>query len=160
MDTHRPCRRGLLSISLGLALAAVGCSTAPVSVQGIAPRSPSDAFACAMNQLNALDYTVADADREAGFIRGRKQTSGLATTILTGSNYHDVLTVAVFEDQTTDQTAVRVTAARIEEDAEGLASGSETGVAPSDSAEAEANRIVSICADTEGQASDGSRGDL
>jgi hypothetical protein len=102
-----------------------------------------------VRQLNILGYTVEGGDRETGFVRARKQTSGLGTALLTGKNYHDVLTAAVFEDPTSGQTTLRITAARAEENAIGMFGGNERGIAPSDAGKADANALLRECGATD-----------
>jgi len=68
-----------------------------------------------MSQLDALGYTVENADRDSGFIRGCKQTSGAAAV-----NHEDPWR---------------------------FDSGNETDIAPSDSGEADPNRILETCAE-------------
>lgn len=132
-------------VMLGFVLFCTACATAPVSYHGSLGAGPQDAYSCAMQQLNMLGYTVEDADRDAGFIRGRKQTSGLGTVLFTGKNYHDVLTVAVFQDPSTKESTLRVTAAQVQEQALGLFGGNEQGMAPSDSGKGDATNLLSRC---------------
>lgn len=133
------------TLIFGLLISAAGCSTAPVSYSGIVPPGEHDLYACAVQQLNLLDYVIEGGARDTGFVRGRKQTSGLGTAIFTGKNYHDVLTASVFENPTTGETTLRVTAARAEENAIGIFGGNQKGIAPSDSGKADANELLASC---------------
>lgn len=123
----------------------MGCATAPISYQGLVPPGAPDSFTCAVQQLNVLGYTMEDADRDAGFGRARKQRTGAGTAILTGSNYHDVITFSVFEDPSTGTKTLRVTAAQVAETAFGFGAGNETGVAPSEVGKNDATRILDNC---------------
>ncbi len=138
---HTPFR----SVLFLLCAFATGCSTAPISFSGVVPPGDTDLYACAVQQLNLLEYTIEGGDRETGFVRGRRQTSGLGTAILTGKNYHDVLTASVFGNPTTGQSTLRVTAARVEESAVGFFGGNEKGIAPSESGKADANELLAQC---------------
>lgn len=126
-------------------LGLVGCATSPISYSGIVPPGTLDLYSCAVQQLNLLDYTIEGGDRETGFVRGRKQTSGLGTAILTGKNYHDVLTASVFENPATSERTLRVTAARVQENAIGIFGGNEQGISPSDSGKEDANTLLAQC---------------
>ena len=56
-----------------LVLLLAGCSTAPVSFQGVAPPGLETAYRCAVAQLNLMDYTIEDGNLEAGFVRARSR---------------------------------------------------------------------------------------
>lgn len=141
------------SIGFGAVILLVGCSVAPVSYYGVAPPGRDNAYECALAQLNILGYTIEDGNKDAGFIRGRKQTSGLGTQLLTGNAYHDLLTATTFDNPATGETNLRVVASRIadhdisvlgglsdDEPAEGL----ET-IAPSDSGKQDARALLMNC---------------
>ena len=132
-------------LALAIMLLLSACVTSPISFSGTVPPERPDSYTCAVQQLNLLGYTLEDANREAAFARGRKQTSGLGTVLLTGKNYHDVLTVSAFTNPTTNESTLRVTAARMEEQALGLFGGQQRGIAPSDSGKADANAVLAQC---------------
>ncbi|MYA11311.1 MAG: hypothetical protein F4087_01410 [Gemmatimonadetes bacterium] len=97
-------------------LAATGCvSSAPVTFSGVAPPGRETAYQCAVAQLNIMGYTIEDGNADAGFVRGRKQTSGIGTQIITGNTYHDLLTAQVFDNPSTGDTNLTVVASRIAE---------------------------------------------
>ena len=133
-------------------LTVAGCSSAPVSFYGVAPPGRETAYQCAVAQLNILGYTIEDGNSDTGFVRGRKQTSGLGTQIFTGNTYHDLLTASVFDNPSTGETNLRVVASRIaEQDADlfaGLNEAPEQGedvIAPSDSGKEDAQALLSNC---------------
>lgn len=128
------------------------CSSAPVSFHGVAPPGRETAYQCAVAQLNIMGYTIEDGNSDTGFVRGRKQTSGLGTQIFTGNTYHDLLTATAFDDPSTGDTSLRVVASRIaEQDADlfaGLGDEPEQGediVAPSDSGKSDAQALLFNC---------------
>ena len=135
-----------------IVLLAAGCSAAPVSFMGIAPPGRETAFQCAVAQFNIMGYTIEDANQDGGFVRGRKQTSGLGTQLLTGNTHHDVLTAAVFDNPANGETNLRVTVTRIaDQDAalgwtatDGPAEGEEV-LAPSDSGKEDAQALLTNC---------------
>lgn len=143
------------SIGIGAVVLLTGCSTAPVSYYGVAPPGKDDAYECAVAQLNIMGYTIEDGNRDAGFVRGRKQTSGLGAQILTGSAYHDVLTATAFDNPGTGETNLRVVAARVADRdisvAGGLSldddepAGGVDAIAPSDSGKADARVLLVGC---------------
>lgn len=97
-----------------LAIATAACrSSAPISFQGVAPPGRETAYQCAVAQLNIMGYNIEDGNADTGFVRGRKQTSGIGTQILTGNTYHDVLTATAFDNPATGETHLRVVASRI-----------------------------------------------
>lgn len=99
---------------LFLIIATAACrSSAPVSFQGVAPPGRETAYQCAVAQLNIMGYTIEDGNADTGFVRGRKQTSGIGTQILTGNTYNDVLTATAFDNPATGETHLRVVASRI-----------------------------------------------
>jgi hypothetical protein len=126
---------------------AVGCASAvqprsfsrPVTVQG------ADVFGCALGHLNAQGYTVLDANKEAGFIRAEKKTSGLGRALMVGQNLFDQMTISIFQDPATRQTTLRVTAATMSERAMGWGAGSRNVTDPSPALEADAHRVLDAC---------------
>ncbi len=130
----------------------VGCSAAPVSFSGVAPPGRDDAYQCAVAQLNILGYTIEDGNGDAGFVRGRKQTSGLGTQIFSGNTYHDVLVASVFDNPATGETNLRVVASRVAEQDTGLLAAisdepaqGEDVIAPSDSGKEDARVLLTSC---------------
>lgn len=136
-----PLRTSLLV--LGFALLAAACVTAPVSFSSPTPRPAEDAYACALRKVNELGYTVTNTSRESGFISGTKQTSGLGTQLLTGSQYHDQLTVSVFSAGDTSRT-IRVTAGRLDANTNALATRT-TAVAPTEKGKTDAKAVLESC---------------
>lgn len=130
---------------LGVVVVLGGCVTAPVSFTGLSPDSQDAMFSCALRRVNELGYTVTNTDRDAALITGTKQTSGFGTALLTGSNYHEQLTVSVYEGADGRRT-MRVTAAQVQEDAEGLGRGSRSSSAPGDIGKADAMAVLTSCA--------------
>ena len=134
-----------------LAAFAVACSSAPVSFFGVTPPGRESAYQCAVAQLNLLGYTIEDGNEDAGFVRGRKQTSGLGMQLITGSTYHDVLTASAFDNPATGDTTLRVVATRIsDQDAGllGLGGDPEEGedvLAPSDTGKFDAQQLLTGC---------------
>ena len=135
-----------------LALLLAACSSAPVSFYGVAPPGRESAYQCAVAQLNIMGYTIEDGNSDAGFVRGRRQTSGLGTQILTGNTYHDVLVATSFDDPSTGETNLRVVASRVAEQDVGLLGAlsdepaqGEDRIAPSDSGMADAQALLTNC---------------
>lgn len=136
-----------------LAIATAACrSSAPVSFQGVAPPGRETAYQCAAAQLNIMGYNIEDGNADAGFVRARKQTSGIGTQILTGNTYHDVLTATVFDNPATGETNLRVVAARmVDQDVSLLGAltdepaQGEDMIAPSDSGMEDARALLSNC---------------
>jgi len=135
-----------------LAILAAGCSSAPVNYLGVAPPGRETAYECAVAQLNILGYTVEDGNKDTGFVRGRKQTSGLGTQLITGNTHHDVLTASAFDNPATGETNLKVTVTRIaDKDAsvgwtanEGPEEG-ENVLAPSETGKADAQALLTNC---------------
>ena len=134
------------------ALLTAACSSAPISFYGVAPPGRETAYQCAVAQLNIMGYTIEDGNSDAGFVRGRKQTSGLGTQIFTGNTYHDLLTATAFDNPATGETNLRVVASRVaEQDADllaGLNDEPEQGediIAPSDSGKSDAQALLANC---------------
>lgn len=134
------------------ALLTAACSSAPISFYGVAPPGRETAYQCAVAQLNIMGYTIEDGNSDAGFVRGRKQTSGLGTQIFTGNTYHDLLTASVFDNPSTGETNLRVVASRIAEQDVGLVGAlsdepaqGEDVIAPSDSGKEDAQALLANC---------------
>ena len=128
------------------------CSSAPISYYGVAPPGRETAYQCAVAQLNILGYTIEDGNSDAGFVRGRRQTSGLGTQIFTGNTYHDVLTATAFDNPATGETNLRVVATRVAEHDTGLLGAltdepeeGEDIIAPSDSGKGDARVLLASC---------------
>lgn len=128
------------------ALGASACATAPVSFTSPTPASQDDAYSCALRKINEMGFTVANTDRQAGFITAEKQTSGLGTALLTGKKYQDQLTVSIFDNAGSASRTIRVTAAQTNENAIAFGSASRTGVAPSDTGKKAAQELLTVCA--------------
>ena len=135
-----------------LAVLAVGCSSAPVNYLGVAPPGRETAYQCAVAQLNLMGYTIEDGNEDTGFVRGRKQTSGLGTQLFTGNTHHDVLTASAFDNPATGETHLKVTVTRIADQdasvgwtADEGPEGGEDVLAPSDTGKADAQSLLSNC---------------
>lgn len=137
-----------------VAVAATGCvSSAPVSFSGIAPPGRDTAYQCAFAQLNIMGYNIEDGNADTGFVRGRKQTSGIGTQIVTGNTYHDLLTATAFDNPATGETNLRVVASRIAEhdvSLVGALAGDEPEqgediIGPSESGKADARSLLANC---------------
>ncbi len=137
-----------------LAIAATGCvSSAPVSFSGVAPPGRETAYQCAMAQLNIMGYTIEDGNADVGFVRGRKQTSGIGTQILTGNTYHDQLVAAAFDVPASGETHLRVTVSRIADQdvsligalAEDEPEQGEDIIGPSESGKSDARLLLANC---------------
>ncbi len=94
----------LLTISIIFA----GCVGKPVSMGSTVPVG-YDAYTCAMRELALSDYTIQDTDRESGFIRASKQTSGSFSAAF-GETTWDQITVMIFENA--GAQSLRVTASK------------------------------------------------
>lgn len=134
------------------ALLTTACSSAPVSFFGVAPPGRETAYQCAVAQLNIMNYTIEDGNSDAGFVRGRKQTSGLGTQLFTGNTYHDVLTASAFDNPATGETNLRVVASRVAQQDADLGAGlndepaqGEDIIAPSDSGKSDAQALLLNC---------------
>ncbi|MYI07262.1 MAG: hypothetical protein F4059_08115 [Gemmatimonadetes bacterium] len=138
---------------LFLIIAAAACrSSAPVSFQGVAPPGREAAYQCALAQLNIMSYDIQDGNADAGYVVGRKQTSGIGTQIITGNTYHDVLRAQVYDDTNTGNTHLRVVASRIVDQDVSLLGGltdepeqGEDRIAPSESGMSDARALLSNC---------------
>lgn len=127
------------------------CSTAPLSMTRNSLVPSGDLYTCAMRELARLEYTVENTDRESGFIRARKQTSGLGTSLFLGQNHHSAMTIAVFEDPEIGRSTFRVTVGKITEDTWGWGQGSESLGTPTPEGEAEARDLIAACAPDTGE---------
>ena len=130
-----------------------GCATAPISYAGVTESGRETAYECAVAQLNVLGYTIEDGNADVGFVRGRRQTSGLATELLSGQAFHDVLNVTAYADPSTGETNLRVVASRVADqdiDLVGLVASDEPergerALAPSETGIADANDLLTAC---------------
>lgn len=119
------------------------CATAPISYVAATPRPAPDAYTCVLAKVNELGYTITNTNKEAGFITATKQTSGLGTQLLTGSKYHDQLTISIFEDGT-GARRIRATSGQTQERSN-LFGTSSSGIKPSDKGKADANAVLVAC---------------
>jgi hypothetical protein len=109
--------------------------------------TPQDGlYTCALRKVNELGYTVTNTNKDAGFITAEHQTSSGLGEALSGRKYHDVLTVSIFDEATGGTRRLRVTAAQTQQTAQLFGRASETGIAPSDKAKADANALLAACA--------------
>lgn len=129
---------------LPLAVLQMACNAGPVSYLVATPAPSETAYACALRKLNELGYTVTNANKEAGFIAGDKQTSGIGTQLLTGQQYHDQLTVSIFDAAAGAGRKIRATSGKIAQSSN-IFGSSQKGVAPSDKGKADANDLLLAC---------------
>lgn len=132
---------------LTILLFAGACKTAPISYFAVTPQPAADAYTCALRKINELGYTISNTNKEAGFITGDKQTSGLGTRLLSGSQYTSVLTVSIFDAPSTVGRRMRVTAAQVRERSN-LFTTSKNAEKPSDVGISDAKTVLEAC--TEG----------
>ncbi|GLC24715.1 hypothetical protein rosag_12280 [Roseisolibacter agri] len=95
--------------------------------------------------MNELGYTLTNTSKEAGFITATKQTSGMGTKLLTGSEYHDQLTISIFGDSASGRK-IRATAGRTDRKSN-LFGTSSQAMKPSEAGKADANALLQSCAD-------------
>jgi hypothetical protein len=135
-------------VMLVIAIFISACQTAPISYLAPVPQGDGDAYSCALRQFNQLGFSIANADREAGFITGEKQTSGLGMALLANQTTFDHITVSIFEDGSAGHT-MRVTAGSMNQRVMGLGAGagSRNPNAPQESAKEAARQILRACAD-------------
>ena len=153
MEASSGSRSTVRPVALLAALAGSACaSAAPVSFVGTVPPGKDAAFECATAQLNLMGYTIKGGDQGVGYVKGRKQTSGLGVQILTGDTYHDVLTASAFDNPATGKTHLRVVATRIiDEDASLFGLGDdqpergENVTAPSETGKSDARMLLVSC---------------
>ena len=124
-----------------------GCASSvqPRSFSRPTPKSASDVYACAMGHLNVAGYTIIDANKEAGFIKAEKKTSGVGRVLMTGQNLFDQMTISVFEDPSNHQTTLRATAATMTERSMGWGAGSRNITDPAPQLETDANALLKAC---------------
>ncbi|MEE8551499.1 MAG: hypothetical protein V3T08_09640 [Gemmatimonadota bacterium] len=133
-----------------LLLALVGCAGAPISFNAVAPPNSRDLYACSMQELASMNYVIDDVDRESGYIRARKQTSGTARFLFAGEAKHSALIITVFEAINSGEQMLRVTAGVITEDTWGIGRGAESMGSPSEETTAEAQALLATCAGSAG----------
>jgi hypothetical protein len=136
-------RNGYLLVS-AIAWTLAACANGPISYLAATPQSSADAYSCAVRKVNELGYTITNTNKDAGFVTGTKQTSGLGTQFLTGSQYHDQLTISVFDQPNSPERQMRATTGRIDQRAS-LFGTSTTGVKPSSIGISDANAVLMAC---------------
>lgn len=145
-----PLRAGVAGVALSVACA----TTAPVSYMGVTSPGKEDAFECAVAQLNLMGYNIEDGNADIGYVRGRKQTSGLAEEILLGNAYVDLLTVSAFDNPQTGATHLRAVASQLADKDISLLGGvsldedweeGERLIEPSETGKADAQALLSNC---------------
>ena len=133
---------------------AAGCATAPIAYMGVTSPGKDTAYECAVAQLNLMGYNIEDGNADVGFVRGRKQTSGLAEELLLGNAYADVLTVTAFDNPQTSTTHLRAVASQMADKDIGLLGAisdeedpqeGERQIAPSETGKADARALLANC---------------
>lgn len=140
---------------LAVALLATGCvTTAPVSYMGVTSPGKEDAFECAIAQLNLMGYNIEDGNADIGFVRGRKQTSGVVEEIFLGNAYVDLLTVSAFDNPQAGTTHLRAVASQVADKDISLIGGvsldedleqGERQIEPSETGKADAQALLANC---------------
>jgi hypothetical protein len=98
-----------LTIALVGLLGCVPAQTPLAPPDHVSVASAADTlFGCAMRTVNELSYTVEGADRAAGFLRARRETSGFMGMLFRVREY-DVLTVTIYPGDS-GRTTLRVVA--------------------------------------------------
>ncbi|HEX2201664.1 MAG TPA: hypothetical protein VHG91_00125 [Longimicrobium sp.] len=143
------------ALPFAAACATVPSQTAPAD-RALALGSPDESFSCAMREVNELGYTVADADRGAGFLRAERDRTSLGDALLGGVQRFDQLTLTVFprEDR---RTVLRVVTDGYEVEARGENRGGRVSGVPSPRADEDARAILSACGEPEGAPSAAAR---
>jgi hypothetical protein len=145
--------RSLLILTL---LAFAGCS-APRSYTRATPYPLRDAFSCALNQLEALEYSVVLADTVGGLLQGRREITGIreaarrgaavATEVITaglaGGNRtrYDEITVFVYTRLYPQGNTLEATAGLLV-----VGDDDRTRGSPSDAARSDARTLADRCA--------------
>lgn len=131
-----------------LLLLAAACAPLPTTPsppsRALAPGSAGEAFACAMRQVNELGYVVADADREAGFIRADRDRTSLGEAMLGGTESYDQLTLTVYPRED-GRTLLRVVPGGYEVEQRGDNKGARVSRVGSDRAYADVQAILLGC---------------
>jgi hypothetical protein len=131
-----------------LLLASAACATLPSTPappsRTVASGSAGEAFACAMRQVNELGYVVADADREAGFIRADRDHTGLGDALLGGVEKYDQLTVTVYPRED-GRTLVRVVSGGYQVQTRGDNAGARVSGIATEQAGADVQTILRKC---------------
>jgi len=138
-------------ISLGL-LALVGCvSNGPFNVIAVVPIGTRDLYACAMEQLYAMDYFLEDVRRPSGFtlaarIIARKKTSGGLQDFVTGEAQYSRLTVDIYDRDDGESQTLRVSSGVITDGTRGIRRmGS-----PSEETKSEVQALLDECSGSAG----------
>jgi hypothetical protein len=133
------------------ALLAFSCETfQPVSLTMPATKSRTETIDCAIGYVNSLGYTVVDANRDAGFLRAEKKTSGAGTMVSVallgaGANKYDAMTVAVYGDPKSSLTQLKITSSTMNEPMSLFGAGRRTDGQPSPALVADTKTILSAC---------------
>jgi hypothetical protein len=129
------------NLSLVLALLLSGCAT-PLSLAGPTTSSRADAYACALERLEALGYEVESAPGE-GRARGAKQLIGEGPSIEAGRRVFSQLEVTVTG---VEAATIRVVPTRIRETGVMTPFGWGTQVGPpEDQGIADGNQLLRGC---------------
>lgn len=124
----------------------VACSSAPISYSSTTPKPLDATYGCALSKINQLGYTIANTNKDAGFIQASRQTSSGIGEVISGAKTFDYLTVAVF-DAAGGAKTLRVTASSGQQKANTFfGKASETGGAPSKNAKSHAAALLASCA--------------
>ncbi|HEX2189810.1 MAG TPA: hypothetical protein VHG51_12965 [Longimicrobiaceae bacterium] len=132
------------TVILVLSAACAFPTTPPPPSRTLAPGSPAEAFACAMREVNERGYVVADADREAGFIRADRDRTGLGDALLGGIEKYDQLTLTIYPRRD-GRTLLRVVTGGYEVQARGDDAGARVSAVGSEHAAADAQAILAAC---------------
>jgi hypothetical protein len=143
-------------LPLALLTLAAGCA-APRSYTRATPFPLRDAFACALTQMQTMEYEVVLADTVGGLLQGRREITGIreaarrgaaaATEVITVGltpgprTRYDELTVFVYTRQYPQGNTIETTSGLLVVGDQDRTRGS-----PSDAARAEARAIVDRCA--------------
>jgi hypothetical protein len=97
--------------------------------------------------VNALGYTVLDANKEAGFIKTEhRNTTSTGHVVMWGSSSADRLTITVFENQATKKSELRVVGQTVRIQELGFRAGNVRETTPSEMVVADAKKILANCA--------------
>jgi len=123
------------------------CATSQPYSESRSVSSPNDAYTCAAGMVNSLDYTVLDANKEAGFIKTEhRNTTSTSHVVMWGSSAADRLTITVFQNPTTSKSELRVVGKTVRIQELGIRAGSVSNTTSSDAVIADAKKILNQCA--------------
>jgi hypothetical protein len=125
-------------------VAAVACGPSVATLRSPSQLAPADLYSCVVRELARLEYSVLQADRDAGLVKAERKASGTGTALFTGAAYYNEITALVLPPTDSTPAELRLTLVRSKQ--EGSRQRTSTGMVVTRDLQTEGAAVQKACA--------------